>query len=106
MPKYLLQASYTTEGMQGVINEGGSKRCAAVEQVLKELGGTLEGFYFAFGDTDAYIICEMPDNVTITAASLAVNASGAVKWKTTALLTAAEVDQATHMTVHFRAPVQ
>ena len=106
MPKYLLQASYTPEGVKGLLKEGGSKRREAVEQLTKALGGRIEAFYFAFGDDDVYVISDMPDNVTITAVVLTVNASGAVKVKTTVLLTAEEVDQATKMTASYRAPGQ
>jgi uncharacterized protein with GYD domain len=106
MPKYLVQASYTIEGLKGLIKEGGSKRREVVEQLIKSLGGTVEAFYFAFGDNDLYVISDVPDNVTVTAVSLTVNASGAVKVKTTVLLTPEEVDQATKMTVNFRPPGQ
>ena len=104
MPKYLSQSSYTTEGLQGLLKEGGSKRREVVEQVIKAMGGTVEAFYFAFGDNDVYLIADVPDNVTAAALALTINASGAVKGKTTVLLTAEEVDQATKMTVNYRAP--
>jgi len=106
MPKYLLQASYTTEGLKGVLKEGASKRREAVSQLIKNLGGAVEAFYFAFGDDDVYVLTDVPDNVTITAISLAVNASGAVKVKTVVLLTPEEVDQAAKMTVNYRPPGQ
>jgi len=106
MPKYLLQASYTTEGVKGLLKDGGSKRREVVEQLTKALGGRVEAFYFAFGDDDVYIISDVPNHVTMSAVSLTVNASGAVKVKTTVLLTAEEVDQATKMTVNYRAPGQ
>jgi uncharacterized protein with GYD domain len=106
MPKYLLQASYTTEGVKGLLKDGGSKRREVVEQLTKALGGRVEALYFAFGDDDVYVISDMPDNATMSAVSLTVNASGAVKVKTTVLLTAEEVDQATKMTVNYRAPGQ
>jgi uncharacterized protein with GYD domain len=66
----------------------------------------VEAFYFAFGDDDVYVLSDVPDNVTVTAISLAVNASGAVKVKTTVLLTPEEVDQAAKMTVNYRPPGQ
>jgi uncharacterized protein with GYD domain len=106
MPKYLFQASYTTEGLKGLLKDGGSKRREVVEQLTKALGGRVEAFYFAFGDDDVYIITDVPDNVTTAAVSLTVNASGAAKVKTTVLLTAEEVDQATKMTVNYRPPGQ
>ena len=104
MSRYLIQASYTTEGVKGLLKEGGSKRRETVEQLTKALGGRVEAFYFAFGDEDVYGIFDMPDNATMTAIALAINASGAVKVKTTVLLTTEEVDQATKLTVNYRAP--
>ena len=106
MPKYLFQASYTTEGLKGLLKEGGSKRREVVEQLTKALGGTVEAFYFAFGDNDVYIISEVPDHVSVAAVSLTANASGTVKVKTTVLLTPEEVDQAAKMTVNYRPPGQ
>jgi uncharacterized protein with GYD domain len=52
--KYLVKASYSTEGIKGVLKEGGSRRVAAVEQTMQGLGGKVEGFYFAFRNSDAY----------------------------------------------------
>jgi uncharacterized protein with GYD domain len=104
MPKYLFEASYTLDGARGVIKDGGTKRRAAVEAVLKSLGGRLEAFYFAYGETDAFVIVELPDTVSATAVALTVGASGAVRLKTTVLITPEEVDQAVKKTVAYRAP--
>ena len=93
MPKYLFQGSYTEEGLSGLLKEGGTKRRDAAEQVIKSVGGTMEAFYFAFGDNDFYALADIPDNVSTSAISLIVNASGAVKMKTNVLLTPEEVDQ-------------
>jgi uncharacterized protein with GYD domain len=106
MPKYLIQAAYTAEGAKGLAKEGGSKRRASVEDMIKKVGGKMEGFYFAFGDADAVIIVDLPDAATAAAVSLAVGGSGAVKSKTTVLLTAEEMDQAAKKTVGYRAPGQ
>ena len=70
------------------------------------MGGTVEAFYFAFGDDDVVGIVDMPDNATITALALVINASGAVGVRTTVLITPAEVDEATKKTVDYRAPGQ
>jgi uncharacterized protein with GYD domain len=104
MAKYLLQASYTQEGLKGLLKDGGSKRRAAAEEALKSVGGRVEALYFAFGEADVYVIAEIPDNVSATAASLTVNASGAVRVKTTVLMTPEEVDQATKKKVTYSAP--
>ena len=71
---------------------------------MSNLSVTLEAFYFSFGDNDFYGIVDMPDNVSGTAASLIVNASGAVKMKTDVLLTPEEVDQAIRKNVTYRPP--
>jgi uncharacterized protein with GYD domain len=104
MPKYLFEASYTTEGVKGLIKDGGSKRRAAVDALVKGLGGRVEAFYFAYGDSDVYVIVDLPDSASATAVSLAVGASGAVRAKTIVLITPEEVDQAVKKTVQYRPP--
>jgi uncharacterized protein with GYD domain len=102
MAKYLFQGSYTEQGLKGLIKEGGSKRRQVVEQLAKSMGATLEVFYYAFGMDDFFIIMDVPDHVTATAASLIVNATGTVKVRTTVLISAEEVDAATKKTLDFR----
>ena len=106
MPKFLLQANYVGEGIKGLLKEGGTSRMAAATQAVEALGGKLEAFYYAFGDTDAYVIAEMPDNATMAAAALNIAASGRVTLKTTVLLTPAEVDHAGKKTLNYRPPGQ
>lgn len=104
MAKYLWQASYSIEGAKGLLKEGGTSRRATIEQLVKEIGGTVEGFYFAFGDDDVYVIADIPDNVTAAAMSLTVAAAGAARIKTTVLLTPEEIDDATQKSVAYRPP--
>jgi len=94
MPKYLVVASYTAEGAKGLLKDGGTKRRQAAEQAIKSAGGKLEAFYFAFGETDAYVIVDAPDHPSVAAMSLTIAASGAVRTKTVVLLTPEELDQA------------
>ena len=61
MPKFLVRASYSAEGVKGVLSAGGTSRRDAVAALAKSLGGTLESFYFAFGETDAYVVLDLPD---------------------------------------------
>jgi uncharacterized protein with GYD domain len=104
MPKYLIQGSYSGQGLKGLLEEGGSKRREAAEQATKGVGGRLEAFYYAFGSDDFIIIVDLPSNVDASALSLTANASGAVKSRMTVLITPEEVDQATKKTVNFRPP--
>jgi uncharacterized protein with GYD domain len=106
VPKYLIKVSYTDEGAGGLLKDGGSKRRDVAEQALKTAGGKMEAFYFAFGDTDAFMIVDAPNHATVLAASLTLNASGAVRTKTVILLTPEEVDQAAQKSVTYRAPGQ
>ena len=106
MPKYLAHASYTVEGLNGLLKDGGTKRREVIEQLAKGLGGTLEAFYYAFGDDDVFAILDFPDNVSAMAVSMAINASGGATVKTTVLLTPEDVDQATKKTVDYRPPGQ
>ena len=103
MSKYLLHGSYTEEGLKGLLKDGGSKRRQAAEQVVQSVGGTVEAYYFAFGDNDFYLIADLPDNVSATALSLVGNSTGTINAKVTVLLTPEEVDEATKRTVDFRA---
>ncbi len=104
MPKYLLQASYTAEGTKGLAKEGGTKRRAHIEDLVKRLGGKLEAFYYAFGEHDVFVIGELPDAESAAAVSLAVNGSGAVRLKTTVLLSPEEMDRASKKSVGYRPP--
>lgn len=104
MAKFLWKASYTSEGVKGVLKEGGTGRRAAVEKVVEGLGGKVESFYFALGEEDVYVIAELPDTVTATAVSLTVNASGVVSLQTVELLTPEQVDEATKKSVDYRRP--
>ena len=104
MPKYLLTANYTDTGIQGLVQDGGTKRRAAVSKAIESLGGKVEAFYYGFGDNDAYVIFDAPDNVATAAVCLAVAASGAVMTSTTVLLTPEEVDAAVKKTVDYQPP--
>jgi len=106
MAKYLLQVCYTAEGAKGLIKDGGSARRAAAQKAAESLGGRLESFYFAFGDTDAYVLADMPDHASVAAITLALAASGATTSRTTVLLTPEEMDQATRKSPAYRAPGQ
>jgi uncharacterized protein with GYD domain len=104
MPKYLIEASYTNEGVKGIQSAGGSARREVVKSTLEGLGGSLESFYFGFGDADAYVTAELPDNQAAAAVAIAVNAAGGAVTKTTVLLTPEEVDAAAQQSVDYRPP--
>jgi uncharacterized protein with GYD domain len=104
MAKFLWKASYTSDGVKGVLKEGGTGRRTTVEKVVEGLGGKVEAFYFALGEHDVYVIAELPDTVTATAVSLTVNASGVVALQTVELLTPEQVDEASKKSIEYRPP--
>jgi uncharacterized protein with GYD domain len=104
MPKYLISANYTAQGMAGVRDAGAKSRVDAVTTMLEAMGGRLESFYFAFGDTDVFAVAEAPDDEAAAAVSIAINSSGAVSTRTTKLLTVEQADEALRRTVNYRPP--
>ena len=104
MAKYLFRASLTAEGLKGLLKEGGSARREVARKAVEGLGGTLEAFYFGFGDKDVYILADLPDNSAAAALSTRTSSSGTVSVGTTVLITPEEMDAASKLSVDWRAP--
>jgi uncharacterized protein with GYD domain len=105
MGRYLFQGSYSTEGIKGVLKDGGTGRRTAVEATIKALGGKLESFYYGFGETDIYVIVDGIDDTLAAAFSMGVASTGALaNVKTTVLLSPEEIDKAAKTTLSYRAP--
>ena len=104
MPKYLVQARYTTEGIKGLIRDSASGRRADVQAAVNALGGKVEAFYYVFGDDDVVMIVDLPNNIKAAALGLTTSGSGAVRVRTTPLLTVEDVDQALEIQTQYRAP--
>lgn len=104
MAKYLFRANYVGEGVKGLMTEGGTSRRDAARAAIESVGGTLESMYYAFGETDVYGFCDIPDTASAVALSLLINSSGNVQINLTPLLTVAEVDAAAAKTPQYRPP--
>ena len=106
MSKYLIKASYSADGTKGLLKDGGSNRKDAATKTIEDMGGTVESFYFAFGDHDAYVIADLPNEIAAAAIGLKINSSGLVNISTTSLLTPEQVDAACDKgtTLAYRAP--
>lgn len=105
MGKYLIKASYSTDGIKGVMKAGGTSRVKAVEHAVQGVGGSLESFYFAFGGDDVYVTVDVPDNTAAIAMAAAVGSSGAIdNYETVVLLSPSEVDQAMTVAVDYAPP--
>jgi len=95
MARYLFEVSYTVEGLKGVIAAGATSRVKVVQNMAANLGGSMVTFDFAFGGTDVYTICDLPDDEAAAAVGLTVGASGAVsKIHTVKLLSPEQVEAA------------
>ncbi len=106
MAKYMYQATYTLEGVRGLLKETASGRQKAVESAIAALGGKVEAFYYSFGMDDVVLIMDLPDNVAAAGLGMTVAASGMVRGRITPLLTVAEADKALGVKVGYRAPGQ
>ncbi|MYD50573.1 MAG: GYD domain-containing protein [Dehalococcoidia bacterium] len=104
MPKYLFQASYTQEGLRGLMDDGATGRKEMAEDLVASLGGSIEAFYYAFGDSDLYVIADLPDDASAAAASVAVGASGTASIKTTVLVTPETIDEAVKKSMGYPPP--
>ena len=104
MPKFLVLANYNADGIKGILDKGGSSRREALASACESVGGSLESFYFAFGDTDAFVTVDVPDNVAAARLCLTAAASGMVTVSCIALLTPEEIDAATQTAAAYRPP--
>ena len=104
MPKYLISATYTATGLEGVRSAGAKSRVDTVATMLEKMGGHMESFHFAFGDTDVFVVAEAPDDEAAAAVAMAINSTGAVSVRTTKLLTPEQVDEALRRSVEYHAP--
>lgn len=106
MTKYLFEGNYVGDGIKGLMSEGGTKRRDALVEALETVGGSLESYYYAFGETDVLGIIDVPDAASAAALSLMVNSTGAVSVHLKPLMTPEEIDQAAAKTPSYRAPGQ
>jgi uncharacterized protein with GYD domain len=104
MPNYLIEASYSSEGVGGVAEKGGSARRDAVTQLITGMGGKVECFYFAFGNADVYVIAELPSDEAAAALALSINRSASTNIRTVVLLTPEQIDAAANMAPEYRRP--
>ncbi len=106
MTKYLFEANYVGDGIKGLMREGGTKRREALTEALSSVGGTLESFYYAFGDIDVLGVFEVPEQSDAAALSLMVNSTGSVDVRLKPLMTPEDIDEAAKKTPSYRAPGQ
>ncbi|MGD1210897.1 MAG: GYD domain-containing protein [Candidatus Acidiferrales bacterium] len=90
MSLYLIQAAYTPEALRAML-QNPQDRTNVVRAPIEALGGKVHSMYFSFGEYDAVLLLEMPNNVAAAAIAMAFASGGACKTiKTTPLMTTAE----------------
>jgi uncharacterized protein with GYD domain len=89
MPLYLTRFSYTPETWARLIVNPEDRRRAAAEYI-ESVGGSLQGFWYAFGAHDAMTLWEAPDDVSMAAVVLAIGGGGAVTSLETTVLMSVE----------------
>lgn len=105
MPKYMISASYSPEGIKGVMAKGGTARADAISKLAAGVGGYVESFYFAFGGDDVYVVVDAPSHEAMAAIAGTVTSTGVLSnYRTTVLLTPSQIDDAAEMTVDYRPP--
>jgi uncharacterized protein with GYD domain len=104
MPKYMIKANYSVDGLKGVRDKGAKSRADAIAGMVEGMGGSLESFHFAFGDTDVYVIADLPDDETAAAIAFTVSAAGGATTSTVKLLTVEQADAALGMSVNYTPP--
>jgi uncharacterized protein with GYD domain len=104
MPKYLVRAKLTAEGIKGTLNEGGTARRAAIQRATESIGGRVEAYYYAFGQDDVYAIFDAPDNVSAATMSMTVSASGIASSSVVVLITPEEMDEVSRKRPQYTPP--
>jgi len=90
MPLYMYQVSYTAEAVAALVREP-QDRAEAVRPAIEALGGKLVAAGYPFGEYDAVVLYEVPDDTSAAAFALAITVGGAAKSaKTTRLLSGQE----------------
>ena len=90
MAHYMFQAAYTPDALAKLLKNP-EDRIGIVSKTIEKLGGKVVGGWFCYGEYDAILIAELPDNVSAASFAVAASAGGALKAnKTTPLLTREE----------------
>ncbi|MDH3724411.1 MAG: GYD domain-containing protein [Thermoleophilia bacterium] len=104
MSKFLFKANYTQAGLEGLIGKGAASRVTAINELTASVGGTIESIHYALGDTDLYVISDLPDDEAAAGLALKVSAAGGATVETVKLLTPEQIDEAIGRQVTYRPP--
>ncbi|MFL2984359.1 MAG: GYD domain-containing protein [Candidatus Poseidoniaceae archaeon] len=94
MPKYMYSGNYTAKGAAGLLEDGGTARRQETVRILTEMGGSLESYYWCYGNTDFIMIADLPSESAAIKLALSVGASGVFNGNLTPLISVADMDAA------------
>ncbi|MEU5720799.1 GYD domain-containing protein [Micromonospora sp. NPDC047738] len=101
---FLLQSTYTIDGVKGLITDGGTRRAQVVRNTIEANGGRMDSLHFSFGKYDTYVLCDLPDHKSAAALAIAIRAAGGVDTRVIPLITPAEIDEATRAEPPYEPP--
>lgn len=104
MARFLFTATYTVEGINGLVKEGGASRVEVIQALVENAGGRMESFDFGLGPYDVYVICDLPDQQTAVALAATIRAAGGLDTRINPLLTPQDMDEALQMRMAYRPP--
>ena len=91
---YLIQAKFSDQAWIAMTREP-QDRAKLLTAVVAQLGGTVTNYWFSFGDFDAVVVVELPDDISAEALQIAGLAGGGFSsLKTTSLLTTEQAQEA------------
>jgi uncharacterized protein with GYD domain len=77
MPMFLGRFSYSSESIKALVDNP-VDRTDTISATAESVGGSLHGFWYAFGEWDGYFLFEAPDQATAVAFSATVGGTGAL----------------------------
>tara|TARA_B100001113_G_C21095938_1_gene616583 strand:- start:1012 stop:1323 length:312 start_codon:yes stop_codon:yes gene_type:complete len=90
----MYSGNYTPKGAAGLLEDGGTARKQETLRILTEMGGSLESYYWCYGNTDFIMIADMPSESAAIKLALQVGSSGVFNGNLTPLISADEMDAA------------
>lgn len=108
MPKYVSFFSFTPQAWARMIDNPGERE-SAVRTLVESMGGSLEAYYWMFGEYDGFVIIEVPDSITAAGTAVGVASTGALDQVRTHELISAEeagavLDKAAQALGHYAPP--
>ena len=97
MPHFLIQFSYASRSIKGLVDRPDVDHAGQASAMVGSLGGKLLGYWYSFGEFDGIALIEAPDNSVAAAVAMAIGGTGEVsKLQTSVLLTMNEARNAMH----------